>query len=62
MATSIYVYETLELYDKLYAENRDDPMRECELLDLYLNAGRLYVLTNTSLQARQLNQMFETLF
>ena len=40
MATSIYVYETLELYDKMYAENRDDPMRECELLDLYLNDGR----------------------
>ena len=53
MATSIYVYEPIELYAKLYAENRDDPMRECELLDLYLNDGRLYVLTNTSMHKEQ---------
>ena len=48
MATSIYVYETMDLYDKLYAENRNDPMREIDLLDLYLCNEKLYVVTNTS--------------
>lgn len=53
MATSVYVYETLQLYDKIYAEERDDPMRECDLIDLYLNNEKLYVVTNTSMHKEQ---------
>tara|TARA_B100000029_G_scaffold197799_1_gene195877 strand:- start:3856 stop:4296 length:441 start_codon:yes stop_codon:yes gene_type:complete len=53
LATSIYIYENLATYNKIYGENRDDEMRETPLLDMYVNGEQLYVLTNTSLHKEQ---------
>ena len=53
MATSIYVYENISTYNKIYAENRDDEMRETPLLDLYIKGEQLFVVTNTSLHKEQ---------
>jgi len=53
LATSIYVYENISTYNKIYAENRDDEMRETPLLDLYVKGEQLFVVTNTSLHKEQ---------
>ena len=34
-------------------EERKDPMRECELIDLYIKKDKLYVVTNTSMHKEQ---------
>ena len=36
MATSIYIYESLKEYNKIYGFDRGDEMRETKLIDLYM--------------------------
>ena len=53
MATSIYIYESLKEYNKIYGFDRGDKMRETKLIDLYIREGKLFVVTNTSLHKEQ---------
>jgi|TARA_R110002020_G_scaffold233_2_gene1172 hypothetical protein len=53
MSTSFYVYDSLELYKKIYGEHRKDPMREIKLIDLYTKKNKLLVVTNTSMHKEQ---------
>ena len=53
MATSIYIYDSMKTYEKVMGEERKDPMRECELIDLYIKKDKLYVVTNTSMHKAQ---------
>jgi len=53
MATSFYIYENIDEYNVIYNENRKDPMREVDLLDLYVCKDKLYVVTNTSMHKEQ---------
>jgi hypothetical protein len=53
MATSIYIYESLKEYNKIYGMERGDEMRETQLIDLYVREGKLFVVTNTSLHKEQ---------
>ena len=53
MATSIYMYDSMKTYEKVMGEERKDPMRECELIDLYIKKDKLYVVTNTSMHKEQ---------
>ena len=53
MATSIYIYESLEEYDKIYGLEREDEQRETKLRDLYVREGKLFIVTNTSMHKEQ---------
>jgi hypothetical protein len=53
MSTSFYIYDSLSEYKKIYGVNREDPMRESKLLDLYTRNNRLFVVTNTSMHKEQ---------
>ena len=53
MATSIYIYESLKEYNKIYGMERGDEMRETQLIDMYVREGKLFVVTNTSLHKEQ---------
>ena len=53
MATSIYIYDSMKTYKKVMGSERNDPLRECELIDLYIKKDKLYVITNTSMHKEQ---------
>jgi hypothetical protein len=53
MATSIYVYDCKETYEKMYKDFQEDKLRECPLLDLYVKGEQLLVVTNTSMHKEQ---------
>jgi len=48
MASSIYIYETIEDYNKIYKGVRNDPTRESFLIDLFVKEGKLLIVTETS--------------
>ena len=48
MASSIYIYQTINHYNKIYKGVRNDPTRESQLIDLYVKEGKLLVVTKTS--------------
>ena len=53
MATSIYIYESLKEYNKIYGLERGDEHRETLLKDLYVREGKLFIVTNTSMHKEQ---------
>lgn len=53
MATSIYIYDCKETYEKIYEGLKEDALRECPLLDLYIKNEQLFVVTNTNLHKEQ---------
>jgi|TARA_R110000824_G_scaffold72633_1_gene185249 hypothetical protein len=48
MASSIYIYETIKDYNKIYKGVRNDPTRESFLIDLFVKDKKLLIVTETS--------------
>ena len=48
MATSIYIYESLDHYKKIYKGVRNDPTRESFLIDMFVKDNKLLIVTKTS--------------
>ena len=56
MATSFYVYESLEDYMKMYKQDGENPLSQVKLIDLYVVPNlKLIVVTNTNNQKERLN-------
>lgn len=56
MATSFYVYSSLEVYNRIYKDFIQDPMFNAKLIDIYI-VPRLHLIavTNTNNQKERLN-------
>ena len=48
MASSIYIYDSLATYEKIYKGVRNDETRESKLVDLFIRNDKLLVVTKTS--------------
>ena len=48
MATSIHVFETLDIFNKIYGSNVDDIEHKMPLIDLYVKNDKLWVVTNSN--------------
>jgi len=48
MATSIHVFETLNMFNKIYGTNADDIEHKMPLIDLYVKSDKLWVVTNSN--------------
>ncbi len=48
MASSFYIYESLEEYKRIYGMFADNPMHQVDLIDMFIKGNKLWIVTNTS--------------
>jgi len=49
MASSIYVYQNMEEFERFYKGYLDEPMRKIKIIDMYVkDKSKLWVVTNTN--------------
>lgn len=48
MATSIHIFEDLNMFNKVYGSNVDDIEYKMPLIDLYVKGDKLWVVTNSN--------------
>jgi hypothetical protein len=53
MATSIYIFENDELFQKIYKDVMEDPMYVMPIIDLYVKGESLWIVTNSNDQKEQ---------
>jgi hypothetical protein len=56
MATSFYVYESIDEYNKVYGQYTQDLMFHCQVIDIYIVPNlKVIVVTNTNDQKEKAN-------